>query len=159
MTAPSCRFCGTVLSLSLIDLGDQPLANSYLTEAQLAEPEPRYPLHARVCERCWLVQVDDVVPPADIFSHYAYFSSFSDSWVEHARRFVDWAIDAYGLGPDSLVVEVASNDGYLLRHLVDADVPVLGVEPAANVAAVARDLGVRTVTKFFGTDLSAGIVR
>ena len=150
--APACRFCGAPLTLTLVDLGTMPLANSYLTAAQLARPEPRYPLHARVCGTCRLVQVDAVVPPEHIFSDYAYFSSVATSWVEHARRFTVMARRRWRLGLASKVVEVASNDGYLLRHFVAAGVPVLGIEPAANVAAEARAGGVPTEVAFFGRE-------
>lgn len=152
MPMPSCRFCNAPLRLSLVDLGTMPLANSYLTAEQLAKPEPRYPLHARVCQACRLVQVEAVVPPQEIFSDYAYFSSVAASWVEHARRFAAMARARWSLGKDSKVVEVASNDGYLLRHFVEAGVPVLGVEPAANVAAVAVANGVPTEVAFFGRE-------
>jgi len=135
-----------------------PLANSYLEEWQLSSPEARYPLHARVCDQCFLVQVDDVVPPEAIFGDYAYFSSYSDSWVEHARRFAESAIRDLGLGPDSLVIEVASNDGYLLKHFHNAGVSVLGIEPAANVAAVAQAAGVPTEARFFGSEFASELV-
>jgi SAM-dependent methyltransferase len=137
----------------------QPLANAYLTEEEVrAGGERSYPLHARVCDRCHLVQVDDVVPPAEIFSDYAYFSSYSESWVEHARRFAKQVIDRLGLDSTSLVVEVASNDGYLLRHFVDAGVPVLGIEPAENVAEVAQAAGINTEVAFFGMECARGLV-
>ncbi|MEX0663494.1 MAG: class I SAM-dependent methyltransferase [Acidimicrobiia bacterium] len=156
---PRCRSCGAALTRTLVDLGEQPLANAYLTDAQLsAGREPSYPLHARVCDTCWLVQVDDVVPPEAIFTEYAYFSSYSDSWVEHSRRYCKQVIDRLGLDHQSLVIEVASNDGYLLRHFVDEGVPVLGVEPAANVAEVARAAGVPTEVRFFGWECAADLV-
>lgn len=149
---PTCRFCATPLTQSLVDLGTMPLANSYLLPADLAKPEPQYPLHARVCGKCRLVQVEASATPSEIFGHYAYFSSFSDSWVEHARRFTEMARARWSLGSGSKVVEVASNDGYLLRHFVAAGVPVLGVEPAANVAEAARKIGVPTDVSFFGLE-------
>lgn len=158
-SALQCRSCGAGLHRTLVDLGEMPLANAYLTEAQVhAGVERSYPLHARVCDRCHLVQVDDVVPPTAIFSDYAYFSSYSDTWVEHARRYTKQVIDRLGLDGHSLVIEVASNDGYLLRHFVDAGVPVLGVEPAANVAEVARAAGIPTEVAFFGVDCARAIV-
>ena len=132
-----------------------PLANSYLEEWQLTDEQPRFPLHARVCDQCYLVQVDDVVPPEAIFGDYAYFSSYSDSWVEHARRFAQDSSRKLHLSKNSLVVEVASNDGYLLRHFLDAGVPAMGIEPAANIAAVASAAGVETVVHFFGSELAA----
>jgi SAM-dependent methyltransferase len=142
----------------LVDLGEQPLANSYLDAETAVENERRYPLCARVCRACLLVQVDEVVPAAEIFSDYAYFSSYSSSWVEHARRFAEESVGEYGLGPNSLVVEVASNDGYLLQHFLAAGVPVLGIEPAANVAAVARDAGIPTEVAFFGCATAEALV-
>ena len=147
-----CQFCGAPLSLSLVDLGVTPLANSYLAAEHLARPEPQFPLHARVCGSCRLVQVEPAATPAEIFGHYAYFSSYSTSWVDHARRFTEMARARWGLGSASKVVEVASNDGYLLRHFVAAGVPVLGVEPAANVAESARAIGVATEVAFFGLE-------
>jgi SAM-dependent methyltransferase len=151
MTLPLCRFCRTPLTHTFVDLGRQPLANSNLTRAQLeAGVEATYPLHARVCDRCFLVQVDDVVPADAIFDDgYAYFSSYSATWVEHARRYAQAMIERFGLGPESLVVEVASNDGYLLQHFLAADVPVLGIEPTANTAEAARARGVPTEVMFF----------
>jgi SAM-dependent methyltransferase len=151
MTMPACRFCRAPLTETFVDLGLQPLANSYLTAEQLeAGGEQSYPLHARACGRCFLVQVDDVVPAEHIFdAGYAYFSSFSTSWVEHARRYATAMADRFSLGPESLVVEVASNDGYLLQHFVAMDVPVLGIEPTANTAEAARARGVPTEVAFF----------
>jgi hypothetical protein len=153
-TSPPCRFCGAPLTHTFLDLGRQPVANANLTRAQLdAGTEQAWPLHARVCDRCFLVQVDDAVPPEAIFdAEYAYFSSFSPSWVEHARRYAQAMVERFGLGPESLVVEVASNDGYLLQHFVAMDVPVLGVEPTANTAEAARARGVRTEVTFFNAE-------
>ncbi len=161
MTTPVCRFCRTPLPHTLVDLGAQPLANSNLTAAELAAGNERaYPLHARVCAECFLVQVDDPVAADEIFdSGYAYFSSYSASWVDHARRYAEAMIARSGLGRDSLVVEVASNDGYLLQHFKAAGVPVLGIEPTANTAQAAIDKGVPTEVLFFngetGRDLAA----
>jgi SAM-dependent methyltransferase len=155
---PACRFCGTGLAHSFVDLGTTPLANSYLGEADLAKAEPRYPLHARLCAECFLVQVESVVPPEEIFGDYAYFSSYSTSWVDHARRFADSSAARFGLGADSRVVEVASNDGYLLRHFVAMDIPVLGIEPAANVAAAAEAAGVPTEVCFFGAETARDLL-
>jgi hypothetical protein len=160
MTAPTCRFCKTLLTHTFVDLGRQPLSNSYLTAEQLAAgTEQAYPLHARVCHNCFLVQVDDVVPADAIFDDaYAYFSSYSTSWVEHARRYAVAMKDRFGLGSESLVIEVASNDGYLLQHFVEMDVPVLGVEPTANTAQAAIARGVPSEVRFFnvaaGEDLA-----
>lgn len=148
---PPCRFCGAPLTHTFLDLGRQPLANSNLTREQLeAGTEQAWPLHARVCDRCFLVQVDDAVPAEAIFdAEYAYFSSFSASWVAHAKRYAEAMAERFDLGPESLVVEVASNDGYLLQHFVAMDIPVLGVEPTANTAEAARARGVRTEVVFF----------
>ncbi len=152
MTEQSCRFCGAPLTRTFADLGHTPLANSYVPLDAADQPDPRFPLHARVCDACLLVQVEDVTTPESIFSEYAYFSSYAASWVEHARRFTEMARQRFGLGPDSLVVEVASNDGYLLRHFKDAGVPVLGIEPAANVAEAATALGIPVEVRFFGLE-------
>ena len=151
MTQPLCRFCRTPLVHTFVDLGRQPLANSYLTLEQLAAGgEAAYPLHARVCHSCFLVQVDDVVPADAIFDDgYAYFSAYSTTWVEHARRYAVAMAERFSLGPESLVVEVASNDGYLLQHFVAMDIPVLGVEPTANTAKAALARGVPTEVAFF----------
>jgi 2-polyprenyl-3-methyl-5-hydroxy-6-metoxy-1,4-benzoquinol methylase len=127
-----------------------PLANSFVAP-ETAAPDPTYPLHARVCEQCFLVQVEPVVPPEAIFSDYAYFSSFSKSWLAHGRAYAAMAIQRFALTAASKVVEVASNDGYLLSNFIAAGIPCLGVEPAANVAACARAKGVPTETAFFGT--------
>jgi SAM-dependent methyltransferase len=156
---PTCRSCDSELRHTFLDLGLQPLANSYLTRDEVERgDEPRYPLHARICSACLLVQVEEVVPPEQIFSDYAYFSSYSDSWVAHAARFAELARDRLQLGPASRVVEVASNDGYLLKSFVAAGIPVLGIEPAANVAKVAVEAGVPTEVAFFGDQLADDLV-
>jgi SAM-dependent methyltransferase len=157
-SAAACRFCGAPLRTSVIDLGMSPLCEAYLDADQLNRMEPFYPLHVFVCDACLLVQVEAYVSPASIFSDYAYFSSYSDSWLDHARRYVDDAVERYGLGPDRLVVELGSNDGYLLQYLVERGIPVLGVEPAANVAAAALERGVPTRVAFFGTDTASSLV-
>ncbi|MDO8380758.1 class I SAM-dependent methyltransferase [Phenylobacterium sp.] len=152
MTAPTCRFCRAPLTQDFIDLGSQPLANSYLTKAQLeAGTEKSYPLHTRVCGSCFLVQADDPVAADDIFDEgYAYFSAYSASWVAHAKRYAEAMAKRFGLGPQSLVVEVASNDGYLLQHFKAMGIPVLGIEPTANTAEVAvRERGIPTEVSFF----------
>jgi SAM-dependent methyltransferase len=152
--ATSCRHCGAALELTVVDLGKSPLCQTVLTVEQLQQAEVFYPLHVRACERCWLVQIPEFVPPEDIFTEYAYFSAYSDSWVEHARRYVDAITERLGLDGDSLVVELASNDGYLLQHFLPKGIPVLGVEPAQNVAEAAVARGVETITEFFGTDFA-----
>jgi SAM-dependent methyltransferase len=157
-TGHRCGFCAAPLTRTFIDLGETPLANAYIRPEDLKRPESRYPLHARVCDSCFLVQVDAVVPPEEIFTEYAYFSSYSDSWVAHARRFATAAKARFALGADDLVIEIASNDGYLLRHFAAAGVPVLGVDPAANVAAAAEQAGVPTRVEFFGKALAERLV-
>ncbi|MDR7324704.1 hypothetical protein J2S44_004954 [Catenuloplanes niger] len=134
-----------------------PLCESFLRADQIDARESFYPLHVRICSECLLVQLPAYVPGEDIFSDYAYFSSYSTSWVEHARRYAETMTERLGLGPDSLVTEVASNDGYLLQHFVAAGIPVLGVEPAANIAAVAREKGIRTESEFLGADTGAAL--
>jgi len=158
MSALACRLCGAALTHSFVDLGAMPLANSYLTASELDRPQPAYPLHARVCDSCRLVQVEDAVPPDAIFSDYAYFSSYAHSWVAHAKRYAEAMTPRFGLGADSLVVEVASNDGYLLQHFVALGVPVLGIEPAANVAEAAEAIGVPTRVMFLGRETAAALV-
>jgi SAM-dependent methyltransferase len=150
-----CRFCGAPVSTVVCDLGMSPLCESFLTAEQLNQVEYFYPLRADVCEQCWLVQLERYVAPEAIFTEYAYFSSYSDSWVRHARDYTEMVIERLGLGGGSLVVELASNDGYLLQHFVTRGVPVLGIEPALNVAAAAEERGVTTMTRFFGEELAA----
>jgi SAM-dependent methyltransferase len=153
-----CRHCGTRLQHSLIDLGMSPLCESFLTQDQLDAPENYYPLHVRVCHACWLVQLPEFVSPARIFTEYAYFSSYSTTWVEHAGRYCEMIKSRLGLGPKSFVVELGSNDGYLLRHFVPLGVPVLGIEPAANVAESARKAGIPTLIAFFGPKTAREVV-
>jgi SAM-dependent methyltransferase len=150
--AARCRFCQEPLQRTFVDLGMSPLCESFLTSAQLNAMEPFFPLHVKVCETCFLVQLEEYVAPDHIFSEYAYFSSYSDSWLKHASKYVDMISKRLGLGSDSLVVEVASNDGYLLQYFVQKGIPVLGIEPAANVARVAEQKGVPTLVKFFGCE-------
>src|SRR5262245_6918312 len=151
---PACRFCGAGLRLSFVDLGSSPLCQKHVPLAQAQEAEPFFPLHAFVCTECYLVQLDEFVVPSEIFGDgaYAYFASFSDSWLAHARRYVDDVSQRFGLGAHSLVVEIASNDGYLLQNFVARGVPVLGIEPAANCAAAAREKGVESRVCFFGSE-------
>jgi SAM-dependent methyltransferase len=148
---PVCRFCGARLSITFVDLGMSPLCESYLGVADLNKMEPFYPLHVFVCGKCFLVQLQEYVAPENIFSEYAYFSSYSDSWVEHARQYAQGIVTDLQLDSRSLVYEIASNDGYLLQHFVNMGIPVMGVEPAANVARVAEGKGIPTVVRFFGT--------
>ncbi|MDP9067842.1 MAG: class I SAM-dependent methyltransferase [Actinomycetota bacterium] len=155
---PHCRGCGAVLTLTFLDLGQMPLANAYPRSEADAREEKRYPLHVRICDRCFLVQLDQVVSPSVLFEDYAYFSSYSETWLEHSRRFADWAVGTFGLTHESSVIEVASNDGYLLKHFVALGIPVLGIEPAANVAAAAIDAGVPTDIRFFGRSVAEDLV-
>jgi SAM-dependent methyltransferase len=155
---PGCRFCAAPLRHTFVDLGMSPLCESYVPAESVNAMEPFYPLHARICERCLLVQLEEFVAADEIFSEYAYFSSYSDSWVAHARAYVEMTTERFELGPDSLVVELASNDGYLLQHVVERGIPALGIEPAANVAVAAREKGIETVVEFFGRELAARLV-
>jgi len=149
-----CRLCEAPLSTTFLDLGMSPLCESFLTVEQADEMEPYFPLHVLVCDRCFLVQLQEYVKPEHIFSEYAYFSSYSTSWVEHARRYCLMIKERLGLGPTSEVFEIASNDGYLLQHFLPLGVPVTGIEPAANVAEAARAKGVPTMVEFFGLALA-----
>jgi SAM-dependent methyltransferase len=153
-----CRFCGSPLDAVFADLGMSPLANSYLTLEQCNAMEPFYPLRALVCERCFLVQLEEYESPHSIFSDYAYFSSYSTSWLEHSERYAAAVVERFGLGPESHVVEVASNDGYLLQYFKDRGIPVLGIEPAANVAEVAVAKGLPTLVEFFGVEIARRLV-
>jgi C-methyltransferase C-terminal domain/Putative zinc binding domain/Methyltransferase domain len=155
----TCRFCKTELRHTFVDLGMSPLCESYLRQDQLNQMEAFYPLHVFVCDHCFLVQLQEYVNPENIFVEYAYFSSFSDSWLEHCRNYTGQMTERFGLNAQSLVVEVASNDGYLLQYFVEKKIPVLGIEPAANVAKVAIDRGIPTLTEFFGTRLATELAR
>jgi hypothetical protein len=159
MTAlgPTCRLCGAELTHTFVDLGMSPLCESYVPAEQLDQAESFYPLHVRLCASCLLVQLPAYVSGEHIFSDYAYFSSYSDSWVAHAQRYAEAMVERLGLTGDSLVTEVASNDGYLLQHFVARDIPVLGVEPAANVAETARAKGIRTEVQFLGAETGADL--
>ncbi|MCX2980942.1 methyltransferase domain-containing protein [Halieaceae bacterium IMCC14734] len=155
----SCRSCSAPLSRSFVDLGMSPLCESFIGPDQLDSAEAFFPLHALICDSCLLVQLKEYVAPQNIFSEYAYFSSYSDSWVEHARRYCNAMIERFQLGADSLVMEIASNDGYLLQHFVAAGVPCLGIEPAKNVAAVAVAAGIPTQVDFFGSALAVQLAQ
>ncbi|GAA5114993.1 class I SAM-dependent methyltransferase [Haloechinothrix salitolerans] len=152
-----CRLCGSDALASVLDLGATPPCERVLTEAMLDEPEPTYPLHLRVCQSCLLAQIPALITPEDTFREYAYYSSYSTSWVAHARRFVTDAADRLGLDDDSFVVEVASNDGYLLRHCVERGIRCLGIEPSVNVGEAAREAGVPTLTGFLDPELGATV--
>jgi SAM-dependent methyltransferase len=152
MASFPCRFCGTQLEHRVVDLGMTPLCESFLPEDRVDAMEPFYPLNAWVCHECFLVQINDYVTADHIFDEYAYFSSYSTSWLQHARDYVASIIDRLSLGPDSFVVELASNDGYLLQYMVERQIPCLGVEPAKNVAAAAIERGVPTDVAYFGVE-------
>lgn len=155
MSLNECRFCGMELRYTFIDLGMSPLANSYLTREQLNRMEPFFPLNVRVCHQCFLVQLEELESPENIFSDYAYFSSYSESWLRHAKDYTESMTERFNLNAQSRVVEIASNDGYLLQNFVARKIPVLGIEPAANVARVAEEKGIPTLTKFFGRELAS----
>ena len=150
MSAPACRFCAAPLQRTFCDLGMSPLSNAFIKPAAAQSMEPFYPLHTYVCENCFLVQLEQFETPAEIFSDYVYFSSYSDTWLAYARGFAATAIRDFGLTAQSLVVEAASNDGYLLQYFRQAGIPVLGIEPAQNVAAAAIAKGIPTVCEFLG---------
>ena len=152
-----CRFCGAPLRTTFLDLGSSPLCQTHIAADQLHLMEPFYPLHAYVCEACFLVQLQEYVAPEGIFTEYAYFSSFSASWVDHARRYVEQVVERFALSRLSMVMEIASNDGYLLQHFVARGVPVLGIEPAANVARAAEAKGIPTRVAFFGSSTAEAI--
>lgn len=155
----TCRFCDSPLHHTVVDLGTSPLSNAFLEADQLQQPEMHFPLRVYVCESCLLVQLPQAERPDAIFDDdYAYFSSYSDSWLDHARRYVEHMQAHYDIGADDYVIEVASNDGYLLQYFVDAGVPVLGIDPAQNVADAAEAIGVPTLTAFFDTALAHDLV-
>lgn len=153
-----CRLCGESVSRTFVDLGMSPLCESFLAAEQLNQMEPFYPLHVFVCENCFLVQLGEYVTPDHIYTEYAYFSSYSDSWLRHAREYVEMITERLKLGPKSQVIEIASNDGYLLQYFVQKSIPVLGIDPAANVAPVAIKKGVPTLVRFFGEATAREVV-
>jgi hypothetical protein len=157
-TTAQCRFCGAQLRHTFVDLGMSPLCESYLRVDQLNAMEPFFPLHVKVCEKCFLVQLDQYVSKEHIFTEYAYFSSYSDSWLKHALNYVDMISERFSMGARSLAVELASNDGYLLQYFVRKGIPALGVEPAINVAKAAEQKGVSTLVKFFGRQTAREMV-
>ena len=148
----NCLFCNSKLSHTFVDLGMSPPCESYRTPEQHNDMEEFYPLHAYVCEKCFLVQLQEYITPDNIFSDYAYFSSYSNSWLQHAKNYVEMAVERFKLNQQSQVVEIASNDGYLLQYFVEKDIPSLGIEPAGNIAKVAIKKGIPTVVKFFGEE-------
>jgi hypothetical protein len=157
MSHTVCRFCGAPVEAVFADLGSSPLANSYLAPERVNAMEPFYPLRALVCGRCFLVQLEEFETPAQIFSDYAYFSSYSSSWIEHSRRYAEQMIERLSLDDSSHVVEIASNDGYLLQFFHERQIPVLGIEPAANVAKVALQKGIPTLVEFFGRETATSL--
>ena len=154
----TCRFCGAGLRRTFVDLGMSPLCETYPTSAEFSRGEMYYPLHVYVCEQCWLVQLEEYERPENIFSDYPYFASFSDSWLRHCEKYCNEMIARLGLHEQSFVAEVASNDGYLLQYFVRAGIPVLGIEPAANVAKAAVEKGVPTLVRFFGAAVAHELV-
>lgn len=148
----NCRFCNSELTRKFVNLGMSPLANSYLRSDQINQMEPYYPLHAFVCNKCLLVQLEEFETPEHIFTNYAYFSSYSQTWVKHAEDYANTAINRFNLDKNSQVIEIASNDGYLLQNFQKRNIPILGIEPAANVAKVAKEKGIPTLIKFFGVE-------
>ena len=153
----SCRFCRATLRDTFVNLGMSPLCESFLEQSQLNQMEPFYPLHLYVCRNCFLVQLLEYVSPEELFREYAYFSSYSTTWLDHARSYTEQIIDQLALSAASAVVEIASNDGYLLQCFQQRGIPVLGIEPARNVAQVAQDKGIDTITEFFGTELASSL--
>ncbi len=153
-----CRFCKSVLHHTFVDLGMSPLCEAYLELDQLSKMEPFYPLHVYICDRCFLIQLQEYVSPDQIFSDYAYFSSYSDTWLQHAKHYADVMVEKFKLHQQSQVIEIASNDGYLLQYFCNKGVSVLGIEPAANVAEAAINQGIPTVVKFFGQQTAQELV-
>jgi SAM-dependent methyltransferase len=152
-----CRLCNSIRLISIVDLGATPPCEKFLTAEELDSPEPTYPLHLRLCEDCLLLQIPALITPEDTFTEYAYFSSYSDSFVAHAKKLVDDSTERLGLHPESLLVEVASNDGYLLQHAVAKGIRCLGIEPSVNVGAAARKRGVPTATAFLDEKVAAAV--
>jgi SAM-dependent methyltransferase len=159
MTEPVCRFCSTPLAATFCNLGLSPLSNAFVKPIDAGRMEAFYPLHARVCGNCFLVQLEEFESPEKIFSDYVYFSSYSDSWLMHCESYARIAIERFNLGSSSQVVEVASNDGYLLQYFQRAGIPVLGIEPAANVAEVAREKGIPSEVCFLGADTARALAQ
>ncbi len=157
MTQAKCRFCRKSLKHTFVDVGMSPLSNAFLRQEQLNSAEKFYPLHAYVCEDCLLVQLEQFESPDQIFSDYAYFSSYSDSWLRHAKAYTELMVERFGFNPSSQVIEIASNDGYLLQYFQQKGIPVLGIEPAANVARVAEDKGIPSLVKFFGVETAKAL--
>jgi SAM-dependent methyltransferase len=159
-TSSKCRFCKNQLERSVVDLGMSPLCQKHVKPENLNDMEKFYPLHAYICEKCWLMQLEEFATPDEIFAdEYAYFSSYSESWLEHARKYTEQMTERFNLDANSLVAEIASNDGYLLQWFVQKSIPVLGIDPAANVAKAAREKGVRTEVEFFGKNTALKLAK
>jgi 2-polyprenyl-3-methyl-5-hydroxy-6-metoxy-1,4-benzoquinol methylase len=155
----TCRFCGSALEVTFVDLGMSPLCQDHVKPEETNKMEPFYPLHAYVCNKCFLVQLEEFVSPSVIFNDYAYFSSYSDSWLQHAKTYTDLMVERFRFNKKSQVVEIASNDGYLLQYFMEKAIPVLGIEPASNVAEAAMKKGIPTVVKFFGEKTAREVAR
>jgi 2-polyprenyl-3-methyl-5-hydroxy-6-metoxy-1,4-benzoquinol methylase len=155
----SCRICNQPLTETFVDLGFSPLANHFINESQLQLPETHYPLHVYFCSTCYLVQLPNLIPPESIFTTYAYFSSYSDSWLAHCKDYTELMIERFGLDQTKRVVEIASNDGYLLQYFAQQHIPVLGIEPARNVAKIAEEKGIPTVSEFFGIETAQQLLQ
>ncbi len=154
----NCRFCKNPLKHVFVDLGETPLANSYLTKDMLDKTEKKFPLRALTCEKCFLVQVDEFEKPQNIFNEYAYFSSYSTSWLEHVKLFAEEMIIRFNLSKNDQIIEIASNDGYLLKNFKDKEIPVLGIEPAVNVGKMAENIGIQTIMEFFSSETAQKII-
>ncbi len=154
-----CKICKTTLSRTFIDLGMSPMANSYLSQSDLIDGEMYYPLKVYICEHCLLVQLEEFKSPKAIFSNYSYFSSFSDTWLEHCKSYAEMMLSRFEYGPNSQIIEVASNDGYLLKYFQSAGIPLLGIEPASNIAEVAIRNGIPTITQFWGRSLAESLAK
>jgi len=159
MKTRNCRFCGTKLVQSFADLGISPLSNSFLNIKQIKQEEPIYPLHVFVCSNCLLVQLEEFESPQEIFSNYAYFSSYSNTMLEHSKKYVSMMINKFEFNEKSQIIEVASNDGYLLQYFKEKNIPILGIEPAENVGKVAEGKGIPTIYKFFGSKTATELVK
>jgi SAM-dependent methyltransferase len=159
LNSPTCQFCATPLQHTLVDLGMSPLCESFVSADRLNHMEAFYPLHVRVCDKCFLVQLEAYVSPAEIFSEYAYFSSFADTWLQHCQAYVEMAIERFQLDDRTQVIELASNDGYLLQYFIERQIPAIGIEPAANIAKVAIAKGIPTLNEFFGRGCARKLVQ
>jgi len=156
---PNCRFCNTLLEQVVVDLGETPLANSFLSKKMLNEKEEFFPLKVLVCKKCHLVQLEEVETPQNIFTNYAYFSSYSKSFLDHAKNYVSMMIDRFHIDNDNFVVEIASNDGYLLQFFKEKNIPLLGIEPAENIARIAKEKEINTINEFFGKELAKKLIK